>query len=302
LPVLSLPAVSFVEPSKQSRGAKPDPAGICRIKTPLAHFQTPRLFLKRIVGSKISYTKSLKHKTSTPDIHFLNILWIYIGYSAEIMCVKNAANTQSTEPRASRLAAVSVRIILLSLLCCPFGIVMPDPLAGIWFRFFIMAWIVGLCCGLVALVVISGSDSRLKGGKRVFAAMVLPPLILVLLIINTARRGRHEPVWYEARATAGTIATALRAYTAENGKYGHYPPTLTELGFTAEDLDGKHFSSENFSINASYDPNQNPPLAFTIVVTAQAETAGLKSASFDHKGNWIEYPAEPDQTQTPNPH
>jgi hypothetical protein len=104
-------------------------------------------------------------------------------------------------------------------------------------------------------------------------------------------RARPDPgAWYEARTTAGTIATALRAYAVEKGKYGDYPPNLTDLGFTKDDIDGKLFSFDDYSLDASYDPNLDPPIRFTVIVTAPREIEKSTSASLDHQGNWKQYP------------
>ncbi|HDP67506.1 MAG TPA: type II secretion system protein [Candidatus Marinimicrobia bacterium] len=50
----------------------------------------------------------------------------------------------------------------------------------------------------------------------------------------------------ECDSALGTIRTAERVYFAENS---HYTKSLTNLGFTATELDGKYFNQSDYTIS-----------------------------------------------------
>jgi len=92
----------------------------------------------------------------------------------------------------------------------------------------------------------------------VLAAVIVP---LMTSRINSAK-------WSEARAAMGQIATALRAYTAENEATTTTIVGTPGLGFKPNELEGKYFTTTNYVItNPSYD-SVNGTMSYTITATA----------------------------------
>ena len=127
----------------------------------------------------------------------------------------------------------------------------------------------------------------------------LVELMVVVLIVGIlaaiaipVMRGRVDSAkWSEGKAGAGTIATALRAYAAEQGTNGTYPPTLADLGFIASDLHGTYFVIGNYTITlAAFTAGADPELTFTITVTAPAGISSPSQVTLDQAGTWVETP------------
>lgn len=112
--------------------------------------------------------------------------------------------------------------------------------------------------------------------KKGFTLVELMVVVLIVGILASVAiplmRGRVDSAkWSEGKAAAGTIATALRAYAAEKGDQGTYPPSLSELGFTDSDLHGTYFDISNYAItSATFTPTGDPELEFVITVTNTA--------------------------------
>ena len=88
---------------------------------------------------------------------------------------------------------------------------------------------------------------------------------------------------------AGTIATSLRAYSAEKGPDGDYGanlPSETELGFAAGDLKGTYFTSSNFSWTSNY--NSDGTLAFSVEVSKAPEISSPSKWLLNEKGVWTQ--------------
>ena len=82
--------------------------------------------------------------------------------------------------------------------------------------------------------------------------------------------------WSEAKAAMGTIASGLRAYTAEKGSFST-TPSLSTIGITSTDLDGTYFSNEAYAItSASASAGQ---VSFVITCTAASSTRSNKPTS-----------------------
>lgn len=99
----------------------------------------------------------------------------------------------------------------------------------------------------------------------ILAAVALP---LMSGKINSAK-------WSEAKAAAGTIASAIRAYAAEKGTSGDYAAldtamttasTQTALGITQQDLAGTYFTATNYTISGCTYSATNG-VSFTITVS-----------------------------------
>ncbi len=114
--------------------------------------------------------------------------------------------------------------------------------------------------------------------KKGFTLIELMVVILIVSILAAVAipimRGRIDSAkWSEGKAMAGTIASALRAYAAEqpfNEDTPAYanPADLTALGFSDSDFDGTYFAAGNFSWTSS-NPQAGP---FTSTVTVSAGT------------------------------
>ena len=101
----------------------------------------------------------------------------------------------------------------------------------------------------------------------------------------------EDAKWNEAKAGAGTIATALRAYVADNLSEGDYKNlTFEKLGFNNNDLKGKYFDIENYELtNVSFDESrENHPLHYTITVTRPNDTWKIKAYQLVHTNQWIQ--------------
>ena len=99
--------------------------------------------------------------------------------------------------------------------------------------------------------------------------------------------------WAEGKACATTIATALRAYAAENGTNGDYKNiTVQKLFDTPYDLMGKYFNINNYELSdVSFDATRTEqPLHYTITVTRPDDSWKIKSFKLLHTGQWIQSP------------
>ena len=131
-----------------------------------------------------------------------------------------------------------------------------------------------------------------------FTLIELMVVILIVAILAAVAipimRGRIDAAkWSEGKAMAGTLATAIRAYSAEkgdDGSYGTDTPTLTALGFSSSDLTGTYFAFSDYSWTTSYDATGDPALTFTITVSAPTGISTPSEVTLDEKGTWTETP------------
>ena len=105
-------------------------------------------------------------------------------------------------------------------------------------------------------------------------------------------RGRIDSAkWSEGKAMMGTIATSLRAHVAEKGSTFTAVPTLAQLGFETNGLDGTYFTGgESGAGNFSWVINDDEPIDFLITTTAGATITTPSQITLDHAGNLVETP------------
>lgn len=82
--------------------------------------------------------------------------------------------------------------------------------------------------------------------------------------------------WSEAKAAMGTIASGLRAYTAEKGNFSS-TPSLSDIGITDNDLDGTYFTHEAYAITSASASSSR--VSFVINCTAADSTRTDKPSS-----------------------
>ena len=123
--------------------------------------------------------------------------------------------------------------------------------------------------------------------------VVLIVAVLAAVLIPFMRARVEAAKWSEGKAGAGTIASALRAYAAEQGIDGTYGAALTvEILFKRSDLQGKYFTIDDYSLDgtASYDEaaTDDYPLKYTITVTKPIDTWKVETYTLDYTGAWTE--------------
>ena len=125
--------------------------------------------------------------------------------------------------------------------------------------------------------------------------VVLIVAVLAAILIPFMRARVEAAKWAEGKAGAGTIASALRAYTAEQGIDGTYNTSLIQdILFKVSDLEGKYFQIGDYSLTSiTYDENRSPfPLQYVVRVDKPSRYPNWKISAYtlDHAGTWKEIP------------
>ena len=126
--------------------------------------------------------------------------------------------------------------------------------------------------------------------------VVLTVAILASILIPMLGARVESAKWAEGKAGAGTIATALRTYAAENGNDGKYSTLTVAQLFKPSDLLGRYFDIGDYHIEGtvSYDESRaDYPLHYTITVDRAESDWTVIGYTLDHEGNWDEVAATP---------
>lgn len=113
--------------------------------------------------------------------------------------------------------------------------------------------------------------------ELMIVVIIVAVLAAVIVPLMTSRINKAK--WSEAKAAMSQIATALRAYVAENETTTTTivtptpPATGPSLGFKPNELDGKYFLTSNYSISSASYNSSTGQLSYTIVATVPATGA-----------------------------
>ena len=132
--------------------------------------------------------------------------------------------------------------------------------------------------------------------RKGFTLVELMVVILIVGILAAVAiplmQGRIDKAkWSEANATAGTLRTSIRAYSAETslataqgfaGNTMDDATTQAALGFAATDLEGTYFTAADYEIT-SIDGSG------AAVITITSSKAGAPSGSYqlEADGDWV---------------
>ncbi|MDD5326935.1 MAG: prepilin-type N-terminal cleavage/methylation domain-containing protein [Phycisphaerae bacterium] len=129
-----------------------------------------------------------------------------------------------------------------------------------------------------------------KGFTMIELMMTILIVGLLAAVAIPILRGRMDSSkWSEGKAIMGTIATALRAHVAEQGSNFTAVPTLAQLGFLSNDLNGTYFTGgESGSGNFSWVITASNPIAFLITATAPSTISTPSQITLNQAGTWTE--------------
>ncbi len=122
--------------------------------------------------------------------------------------------------------------------------------------------------------------------------LIVAVLAAILIPMLTARLEAAR--WSEGKAGAGTIATAVRAMAAEFGNETGALPTTVTAYVTANDLQGKYFTSTDYTFDAAPVLVAGGPYPATYTIrVSKTDTVNFPSVqawTLTHTGVWTRIP------------
>ena len=135
-----------------------------------------------------------------------------------------------------------------------------------------------------------------KGFTLIELMVVILIVAILAAVLAPMLTGRiRQAKWSEGKAGAGTIATALRAFYAENEgwvtgtggqTYAGGTGNFALIGITSADLDGKYFSDGNYTVGGLGGVPPAGPV-YTITITTPGTIGGTAVWTLDQNGTWV---------------
>jgi prepilin-type N-terminal cleavage/methylation domain-containing protein len=127
--------------------------------------------------------------------------------------------------------------------------------------------------------------------------LIVAVLAAILVPLMTSRIEAAR--WSEGKAGAGTIATALRSYVAEQGEEGVDIPAAPAISdfMTEAELRGKYFQAGDYIISGvGYFPGRTGAGEYQLEYTIQVNRGSVNPTltwqkagyTLDHTGAWLE--------------